>query len=91
MASDAIAALADGRRKTKLPIHLRVIGRRDLLPEGLASVVERSAALSRDDGAMSVTIALAYSGRDELLEAFRATVRDAVDAGSTAAERCPTR
>ena len=86
VASDAIAALADGRRKTKLPIHLRVIGRRDLLPEGLASVVERSAALSRDDGAMSVTIALAYSGRDELLEAFRATVRDAVDAGTTAAD-----
>ena len=82
VAADAIAAMADGRRKTRLPIHLRVIGRRDLLPEGLASVVERSAALSRDDGAMSVTVALAYSGRDELLEAFRATVREAVDAGT---------
>ena len=81
VAADAIAAIADGRRKTRLPIHLRVIGRRDLLPAGLASVVERSAALSRDDGAMSVTVALAYSGRDELLEAFRATVREAVDAG----------
>ena len=86
VAADAIAALADGRRKTKLPIHLRVIGRRDLLPDGLASVVERSASLSRDDGAMSVTIALAYSGRDELLEAFRATVRDAVEAGTPPAE-----
>lgn len=82
VAADAIAAMADGRRKTRLPIHLRVIGRRDLLPEGLASVVEQSAALSRDDGAMSVTVALAYSGRDELLEAFRATVREAVDAGT---------
>ena len=35
---------------------------------------------------MPVTIALAYSGRDELLQAFRATVRDAVDAGMPAAE-----
>jgi short-chain Z-isoprenyl diphosphate synthase len=82
VAADAIAAIADGRRKTRLPIHLRVIGRRDLLPAGLASVVEQSAALSRDDGAMSVTVAIAYSGRDELLEAFRATVRQAVDAGT---------
>lgn len=82
VAADAIAAMADGRRKTRLPIHLRVIGRRDLLPEGLAAVVERSAALSREDGAMSVTVALAYSGRDELLEAFRETVREAVDAGT---------
>ena len=82
VAGDAIAALADGRRKTRLPIRLRVIGRRDLLPEGLASVVERSGSLSHEDGAMSVTIALAYSGRDELLEAFRATVRDAVEAGT---------
>ena len=84
VAGDAISALADGRRKTRLPIRLRVIGRRDLLPEGLAAVVERSAAMSHEDGAMSVTIALAYSGRDELLEAFRATVRDAVDAGTAA-------
>ena len=86
VAADAIAAIAEGRRKTRLPIHLRVIGRRDLLPEGLAAVVEQSAALSREDGAMAVTIALAYSGRDELLEAFRATVRDAVDAGTPPAE-----
>jgi short-chain Z-isoprenyl diphosphate synthase len=86
VAADAIAAIAEGRRKTKVPIHLRVIGRRDLLPEGLAAVVERSAAMSHDDGAMAVTIALAYSGRDELLEAFRETVRDAVEAGTPAAE-----
>ena len=86
VAGDAIAAMAEGRRKTRLPIRLRVIGRRDLLPKGLAAVVERSAALSHEDGAMDVTIALAYSGRDELLEAFRSTVRDAVAAGTPAAD-----
>ena len=31
---------------------------------------------------MRVTIAIGYSGRDELLEAFRATVREAVHAGT---------
>ncbi|HEY7937748.1 MAG TPA: polyprenyl diphosphate synthase [Candidatus Limnocylindrales bacterium] len=81
VAEEAIRAMADGRRKTRLPIHLRVIGRRDLLPEGLRSVVESSADLSREDGTMNVTIALAYSGRDELLEAFRATVRAAAESG----------
>ena len=38
--------------------------------------------MSQDGRLDSVTIALAYSGRDELLEAFRATVRDAVAAGT---------
>ncbi len=81
VAEEAIRAMADGRRKTRLPIHLRVIGRRDLLPEGLRSVVESSANLSREDGTMDVTVALAYSGRDELLEAFRSTVRAAAASG----------
>ena len=59
-----------------------VIGRRDLLPPGLAETVEQSAALSKPEGSIRVTIAIAYSGRDELLEAFRATVRDEVAAGT---------
>ncbi len=82
VAAEAISALSAGRRRTRLPIRLRVIGRRDLLPEGLRSVVDASATLSREDGALDVTIALAYSGRDELLEAFRATIRDAIAAGT---------
>jgi short-chain Z-isoprenyl diphosphate synthase len=81
VAEEAIRAMLEGRRKTRRPIHLRVIGRRDLLPEGLRAVVESSAQLSREDGTMDVTIALAYSGRDELLEAFRASVRAAAATG----------
>jgi short-chain Z-isoprenyl diphosphate synthase len=81
VATDALSALADGRRKTRVPVRLRVIGRRELLPERLRRAVEDSASISRADGSMDVTIALAYSGRDELLEAFRATVRDLVESG----------
>ena len=80
VAAEAIAALTSGRRRTTKPVDLHVIGRRDLLPPGLADTVERSATLSEPQGAIRVTIAIAYSGRDELLEAFRATVRDAVAA-----------
>ena len=80
VASEAIAALTSGRRRTSTPVDLHVIGRRDLLPPGLADTVERSATLSDREGAIRVTVAIAYSGRDELLEAFRATVREAVAA-----------
>ena len=82
VAADAIGALISGRRKTAAPVELRVIGRRDLLPPGLAETVDRSASLSHADGAIRVTVAIAYSGRDELLEAFRATIRETVAAGT---------
>ncbi len=82
VAADAIGALISGQRKTAAPVELRVIGRRDLLPPGLAETVDRSASLSRADGAIRVTVAIAYSGRDELLEAFRATIRETVAAGT---------
>jgi short-chain Z-isoprenyl diphosphate synthase len=84
VARDAIEALGSGRRRTRVPIALRVIGRSDALPPGLAESVARSSALSRPDASMRVTIALAYSGRDELLAAFRAAVRDAVADGTPA-------
>ena len=82
VAGDAIDAISSGRRRTSVPIDLRVIGRSDLLPPGLADAIGRSAALSKPDGTMHVTIAIGYSGRDELLEAFRATVREALAAGT---------
>lgn len=81
VATDALGALASGRRRTKVPIHLRVIGRRDVLPDTLRAAIDGAAAVSREDGAMTVTVALGYSGRDELLEAFRASVRDLVAEG----------
>ncbi len=81
VAAEALGALAEGRRRTRVPIRLRVIGRRDPLPDRLREAVERSATLSRANGAMDVTVALAYSGRDELVEAAQATVRDLLAEG----------
>jgi short-chain Z-isoprenyl diphosphate synthase len=82
VAAEAIAALTSGRRRTSAPVDLHVIGRHDLLPPRLADTVDRSATLSKADGSIRVTVAIAYSGRDELLEAFRATIREAVAAGT---------
>src|SRR5207244_11723145 len=67
VAADSLSALADARRRTRVPIRLRVIGRQELLPERLQKIVSESESMSRENGAMEVTIALAYSGRDELL------------------------
>ena len=86
VAADALAAMAQGRRRTKVPIRLKVIGRRDPLPDRLRDAVAASTSLSQADGALEVTVALAYSGRDELVEAARAAVRDLVAAGATADE-----
>ena len=86
VAADALSSLTDGRRRTRVPVHLRVIGRRELLPDRLRQVVEDSAAVSRPDGAMEVTIALAYSGRDELLEAFKAMLGELLESGVPSAE-----
>jgi undecaprenyl pyrophosphate synthase len=52
-------------RRTSVPVDLHVIGRRDLLPPGLAETVEQSGSLSKPDGSIRVTIAIAYSGRDD--------------------------
>ena len=79
VAAEAIGALTSGRRRTSAPVELHVIGRRDLLPPGLADTVDRSATLSGrrfDPGHRSDRL----QRPDELLEAFRATIRDAVAA-----------
>ncbi len=81
VAADALGSMLEGRRRTSVPIHLRVIGRRELLPERLRETIDASSALSREDGSLEVTIALAYSGRDELVEACRATVRELIRDG----------
>jgi short-chain Z-isoprenyl diphosphate synthase len=81
VAADALDAIRGGKRRTKVPIHLHVIGRADLLPDRLRGSIGESAALSHDDASMQVTVALGYSGRDELVEAARATVRELIDQG----------
>jgi short-chain Z-isoprenyl diphosphate synthase len=90
VAAEALDAMAGGRRRTKAPIRLHVIGRHDVLPDRLRQAVDDSARLSATDGTLDVTIALAYSGRDELVAAFRSTVRDLLAEG-VSAEKLPER
>jgi short-chain Z-isoprenyl diphosphate synthase len=86
VATESLTAMVEGRRRTSVPIRLKVIGRREPLPERLRNAVEASAGLSQTDAGLDVTVALAYSGRDELVEAAQATVQELVTSGVPADE-----
>jgi short-chain Z-isoprenyl diphosphate synthase len=84
IARETLEALAARDRVRPLGMSLRVIGRRDLLPDRLRDAAERGEAETRGRPGLRVTLALGYSGRDELVEAARAAVRALVADGTPA-------
>ena len=75
IARQTLTALSERDKVKRLEMSLRVIGRRDLLPERLREAAERGEAETRGRPGLQVTLALGYSGRDELVEAARAAIR----------------
>jgi len=73
-------ALAEVAADPRLPLRIRVFGRRDGLPDGLRAAAERAEAASAADG-LHLNIALGYSGRDELVDACRQLVGDLASKG----------
>ena len=53
-------------------VRLRVIGRRDRLPAGLAEIIARAEAATHAGQTLTVRIAIDYSARDAILRAARA-------------------
>jgi short-chain Z-isoprenyl diphosphate synthase len=82
IARETLEALAARDRVRPLEMSLRVIGRRELLPDRLREAAERGEAETRGRAGLQVTLALGYSGRDELVEAARAAVRTLVAEGT---------
>ena len=82
IARATLEALAERDRARPMAMSLQVIGRRDLLPERLREAAERGEAETRGRSGLRVTLALGYSGRDELVEAARAAVRALVAEGT---------
>jgi short-chain Z-isoprenyl diphosphate synthase len=82
IARATLEALAERDRAHRLEMSLQVIGRRDLLPERLREAAERGEAETRGRPGLRVTLALGYSGRDELVEAARAAVRALIAEGT---------
>src|SRR5208283_6077848 len=50
-------------------VRLKVIGRRDRLPDGIASAIARAEAATTNGGALNLRIAIDYSARDAILNA----------------------
>jgi len=82
IARATLEALAERDRGRPIAMSLQVIGRRDLLPDRLREAAERGEAETRGRPGLRVTLALGYSGRDELIEAARAAVRALVAEGT---------
>jgi short-chain Z-isoprenyl diphosphate synthase len=81
IARQTLTALAERDKVKRLEMSLRVIGRRELLPDRLREAAERGEAETRGRPGLRVTLALGYSGRDELVEAARAAIRTLVADG----------
>ena len=67
-------------------IRLTMIGRRDRLPAGIAPLIGRAEAATRQGRALHLRIAFDYSARDEILQAASA-IRSAADVSSEALSR----
>ncbi len=70
-----------GRHGRPAPMRVRVIGRRDALPDRVRSAIELAEAATATSPGPVCTFAVAYSGHDELVDACRETVRDLLAEG----------
>lgn len=78
--TDRLAGLATRGRPA--PMRVRVIGRRDMLPEKLRAAIEAAETATAGNRGPLVTFAVAYSGHDELVDACRAAVRELASSGT---------
>lgn len=67
-------------------IRVRVVGRLELLPASTRSVLETAQTVTSQYRAMTLTIAVAYGGHEEIADAVRALLNEQLDAGITLAE-----
>ena len=70
--------VGDDRRVHEHKIRVRMFGRRELLPKEVVEAVEYAEARTKDYGEYSFNLAVAYGGREEIVEAMRSLARDAV-------------
>lgn len=83
---DKLDALEQRALQPETAMRMRVIGRFDDLPERVSATIRRIEASTAGQSGPSLTIALGYSGRDELIDACRTLVLSLAQAG-VAAER----
>ena len=83
---DKLEALRERARRPGHAMRVRVLGRKGALPDRVARAIERVEAGTAGNGGLRLNIALGYSGRDELVDACRAAVRELAERGVPADE-----
>lgn len=78
---DKAREMAEGEEIHRHRIRVRFIGRLELLPESLRAEIRRVEEATEEYDASTLNIAMAYGGREEIADAFRAHVRERIDAG----------
>jgi short-chain Z-isoprenyl diphosphate synthase len=77
--ADKLEALAASHRDQS--IRIRVVGRVDDLPENVRRSIEAVESATAQNDGLRLNIAVGYSGRDELVDASRALVRELAAGG----------
>lgn len=57
-------------------IRVRAVGRLELLPPSTLEAIRSAAAVTHDHAGMQLTIAVAYGGREEIVDAMRSLLRE---------------
>ena len=70
-----IAALADDALTRRQGIRIKAVGRLELLPASTVDVLRQAVERTADNDALIVTIAIAYGGREEIIDAVRNLIR----------------
>jgi short-chain Z-isoprenyl diphosphate synthase len=76
-----ISALAKDPAIYRRRVRVRAVGRLDLLPPSLVTVLREAEQATADHDALKLTIAIAYGGREEIADAVRDLVRARVRKG----------
>ena len=76
-----IAALAKDPAIHRRRVRIKAVGRLDLLPSTLVTVLREAEQATADYDALKLTIAIAYGGQEEIADAVRDLVRQKVQCG----------
>lgn len=83
--SEHFRRIPEDERISKYGIRIRVIGKRELLPEKVKAAISEAERLTANNAKRLLNVALCYSGREEIVDAVRRICADyangAVDAG----------
>jgi len=81
-----LRALAEDPQIHRRRVRVQAIGRLDLLPATTAAAIRAAQDATAGYDAMVLTIAIAYGGREEIVDAVRAALCEAMRDGATLAE-----